>query len=642
MPEANRTLADFSREPQQRAFLLQRSVVDVESRTVELAFSSEEPVDRGWGLEILDHGASSIRLGRLMNKGAVLVDHVTRDLVGVVESVWIGEDRVGRVRARFGKSPRADEVFQDVVDEIRNHVSVGYLVHNMVLESRNNSTGADTYRVTDWEPYEISIVSVPADPTVGVGRSAAAATTIRQSETGESIMPQENAAAVAAQAAAVVDTAAIETRAATGERTRVSEILAIGSQVGMQTEAAEAVGLGTSVEEFRKAALGKMASERGATLKPAEKPGIGMTQKEIRQFSFLRLLSAMAAPTDANLQRAAGFEMEVCAEAYKQSQGRDLKQGAYRIPFDVLSHRDPAAAAAQRDLNVGTASAGGNLVNTTLLSQSFIDLLVNRMLVMQLGTTVLDGLTGNVAIPRQTGGAACYWVTEGNAPTEGAPTFDQVSLTPKTAAAFVDYTRRFLLQSSISAEQFARMDLARALGLGIDLAAINGSGSAGQPTGILNVSGIGAVAGGANGLAPTWDNIVDLESQVANVNADVGKMAYLTNAKVRGKLKKTQRFSGTNGDPIWEKDNTMNGYASHVTNQVPSNLTKGTSSGVCSAIVFGNFEDLVLGMWGGLDIMVDPYTQSATGGVRVVAMQDVDVAVRHAESFAAMKDALTA
>jgi len=185
-------------------------------------------------------------------------------------------------------------------------------------------------------------------------------------------------------------------------------------------------------------------------------------------------------------------------------------------------------------------------------------------------------------------------------------------------------------------------DLAAVLGLAIQQAAINGTGASNQPTGLLTAI-TSSVIGGANGLAPTWQNMIDLETGVAAANADIGAMAYLTNAKMRGKLKSTQKFTGTNGMPVWDAGNTpINGYRCGVTNAVPSNLTKGTSNGVCSAAIFGNFSDLIIGMWGTLDLLVDPYTGSTAGTVRVVTLQDVDVAIRNVESFTTMVDALTA
>lgn len=193
-----------------------------------------------------------------------------------------------------------------------------------------------------------------------------------------------------------------------------------------------------------------------------------------------------------------------------------------------------------RDLVAGTTTAGGHTVATELFGSSFIDLLRNAMVLDKLGITWLRDLNGNVAIPSQTGAATTYWLAESGAPTESQQVFGQVTLTPKTVGAFTDYSRRLLLQSSLDVEAFVRMDIAMQLGLAIQLAAINGSGASNEPTGLFNTSGIGSVAGGTNGAAPTYEHLVDLESAVSNANADVGNLAYLTNTKVRGKLRKTQ------------------------------------------------------------------------------------------------------
>jgi HK97 family phage major capsid protein len=287
---------------------------------------------------------------------------------------------------------------------------------------------------------------------------------------------------------------------------------------------------------------------------------------------------------------------------------------------------------------VGTPTAGGNLVATDLLSGSFIDLLRNAMIIMGMGTRMLTGLQGNIAIPRQTGGGTAYWVAEAGTPTLGDQAFDQVPMSPKTVGARTQISRKLLLQSSVDIENFVRGDLATTLGLAIQAGAIQGGG-ANEPTGILQTAGIGVVAGGTNGLAPTWDHVVDLETAVSVANADVGTLAYLTNAKVRGVLKKTFVDAGS-GIRVWQNGDTpLNGYRAGVTNAVPSNLTKGTGTNL-SAILFGNFADLLIGMWGGLDLQVDPYSAGNSGAVIVRAFQDVDVAVRHPESFAAMVDAI--
>lgn len=352
---------------------------------------------------------------------------------------------------------------------------------------------------------------------------------------------------------------------------------------------------------------------------------IGMSRDDLRRYSIVRAINAAAS------QDWRGAEMERDAsEAVSRKMGR--KPEGFWVPQDVL----------MRDMVVGTPTAGGYTVSTDLLAQSFIELLRNKMMVRIAGATVLAGLVGDVAIPKQTGGATAYWVGESTAPTESQQTVGQVALSPSTVGAFTDISRKLLKQSSIDVEAFVRNDLTSVLGLAIDLAALHGSGSGAEPTGIAGTSGIGSVAGGDNGGAPSWANIVALETEVATDNADLGRMGYMSNAKVRGKLKSTPR-TATYGDiMIWEPNaNQVNGYPFHVTNQVSSALTKGTSSGVCSAIFFGNWNDLLIGMWGGLDILVDPYTGGTAGTVRVIALQDVDIAVRHAQSFAAMLDALT-
>jgi len=365
------------------------------------------------------------------------------------------------------------------------------------------------------------------------------------------------------------------------------------------------------------------------TQAPKQTAEIGLTRTEVQKFSFLRAMNFLANPHDAAARNAAGFEIE-CSRAASQKQGR-AAQGIM-VPFEVL----------RRDLNVTTATAGGHTVETDLRSQDFIELLRNAQVISGMGVQYLTGLVGNIAIPRQTGGATHYWVAESGSPSESQPAFDQVTMSPKTVGAMTDISRRMLLQSSLDVEGFVQRELATTLGLAIQSAIITGGGAE-EPTGVLATVGIGSVTGGTNGLAPTWDHIVDLESAVSVANADVGTLGYLTNAKIRGKLKKTFVDGPGTGERVWQNGNTpLNGYRAAVTNAVPSNLDKGTSSDVCSAIIFGNWADVLVGMWGGLDLLVDPYTQGASGTVRIRTLQDVDIAIRHALSFAAMTDALTA
>lgn len=421
----------------------------------------------------------------------------------------------------------------------------------------------------------------------------------------------------------------IENKARKEELDRIREISSIAERHQLADLGRKFIDEGLPVEEFRKVVLDEL-EKRGSVKKVTERAEIGMSDKEIKEFSFMRAINAIA----SNNRSLAGYEMEISDEVAKR-----LKRSprGFFVPMDVL---------AKRDLTKGTAADGGNLVGENFLASSFIEMLRNRIVLRQLGAKVLDGLVGDVAIPSQSGATTAYWVTEGNPPTESKPAFGKVELKPKSIAAWVDISRKLLLQSTPAVEGLVRSDLAAVLAIGIDLAGINGSSSSDEPVGILNTVGIGSVVGGTDGAAPTWNHIVDLETEVSVDNADVGNLYYLTNAKVRGKLKKTFT-NGTYGEiPVWGKGTQkgfgeLNGYDAAVSNQVPGTLTKNSSVGVCSAIIFGNFADLLIGFWGALDINVDTASLSTVGGLRVVAFQDCDVAVRHAQSFAAMVDALT-
>lgn len=605
-------------EKAERTFSVERAHVNEDDRTVELAFSSETPVERWYGEEILDHSPSSVRMDRLQNGAAVLVNHDTDDHVGVVERAWIGDDRKGRALVRFGRSARADEVFQDVVDGIRSLVSVGYMRNDLVLE--RESDDVKTYRVTDWQPFEISLVAVPADASVGVGRQ------LGDGDQPEAVkpkpemegrqMPEEKKDDIT-PTAPVVDQRAIDDAAdkkLADELARRDAINALAEKWDQRDLGTQFINNKRSIDEFREAVLERMGDD--APLKAApESADTGMSERDIENFSFVRAMNALANPSDRRAQEAAAFERE-CSDAAAKVMQR-TPQGIL-VPNEVLQH------VAQRDLNVTTATAGGHTVSTDLLAASFIDLLRNRMVVNQMGATTLEGLVGDIAIPRQTGGATAYWVAESGAPTESQQAFDQVAMSPKTVGAFTDYSRKLLKQSSIGVEAFVRGDLSRVIALALDLAAMYGSGASNQPTGVVNTTGINTTTFAA--ADPTYAEIVAMETAVATDNADVGTLGYVMDAAMRGALKTTVKDAGS-GQFVWEPGNTVNGYATGTTNQA----TDGD-------VIFGNWADLLIGMWGGLDLMADPYTGSTSGTVRIVALQDVDIAVRHPVSFCVSND----
>lgn len=584
--------------------------VDAESRTMEFSFSSEVPYERWFGMEIISHEKGAVNLDRLNTKAALLFNHDWDKQIGVVEKAWIGEDRRGHVRVKFGKSAFAQEKFQDVQDEMLTSVSYGYSIDEMIL-SKKGENGLDEYTVTKSTPYEVSLVTVPADITVGVGRVAERSAgeeliklTTSEEEAGEKVLP-----VVATTKGSNMED--LE-KAKLAERERIAAITALGDKFGMQDLARTMVNGEKTVADMQQAVLEKMAVKQ--VVIKGDEADIGLTEKEVQQFSFIRAINALANPGNRRMQEAAKFEIEVSLAGAKK-RGKE-SQGIF-VPYEILR--------AQRDLSKGTPSAGGYLVATEHRAESFIEMLRKKSILDRAGATVLNGLVGDLAIPKQTGGATAYWVGEGSAPTESQQTFGQVAMAPKTVGAFTDLSRKLILQSSPDVENLVKKDLATVLALAIDIAGLYGSGSSNQPQGLTNVSGINTKDFAA--AMPTYAELVAMESLIAADDADVENMKYLTEPTVRGAMKTAVKFSST-ASPIWEPGNTMNGYPALVSNQITA-----------EDVFFGNWADLMIGYWSGLDMNVDTAALATSGGLRVIVLQDCDVAVRHAESFCWGNDA---
>ena len=571
----------------ERAFLFEREKIDEETRTVELAFSSEAPYERWWGIEILDHSKSAVDLTRLKSGGPLLCDHDSRDQIGVIESVRIDADRVGRAVVRFGRSARAEEIFRDVVDGIRQNVSVGYAIDDLVLEAKSGDD--ETYRVTRWTPYEVSLVSVPADLTVGVGRAADPAQEIKMSQVETPAAP--------------VDVAKIQAEARTAEQKRAAEIIAIGEQFALQGMAAEALRSGEPVDAFRSKVMEKLAS------RPLPNPTaeVGLTGGEKQRYSVLRALRALVDKDWTN----AGFERECHQAILKRAGIAEAPNNGFYVPYEIQ----------QRDLTATTGNAGGYVVATDNLAGSFIDLLRNRAVVAQLGATMMTGLVGNVTIPKQTAAATAYWLTnEATAITESQMTLGQLALSPKNVGAYTELSRQLMLQSSPAADALVMNDLARVLALAIDLAALEGSGASGQPTGISQTAGIGSVTG----TSIDYAKVLEFQTDVAGGNALAANCAYVTTPSVAALLKQRVAFSST-ASPLWEGgilDGNMQGFRAVATNSVTA-----------ASMVFGDFSQVVIGEWGMLELALNPYANFAAAISGIRAIQTVDIGIRQAGAF---------
>ncbi|CAM2891374.1 phage major capsid protein [Acinetobacter celticus] len=629
-------LPDFNKDKLVRNYIVDDFTVDMEKRTVELSFSSETEVGRWFGVEILDHNQGAVDFSRLNTRAPFLMDHNSRDQVGVVENAWLDHSqRKGRALVRLSKSARGEEILQDIDDLIRTNISVGYTIKKAILKEQREHD--DVYLITEWQPYEISLVSIPADTNVGVGRSA-----IVNNENNSAVPQNEPIAIIPVNqqranrmnwdyftdkdgnqvrqrlndkgerfgeiemVRAVNDTAE---RGAEAERKRVGDLMQLGERFGAGDLVRQYIDENKSPAELQNAILERMHGNQGKPITEQPKSNnadIGLTGDEARSFSLMRAVRAMLPNATLADREAAAFELE-CSEAAQKAYGRSA-QGIL-VPADVLS----------RVFEVGTSNNGATLVGTDHRADMFIEMLRNRSTIMNLGF-IMDGLVGDAEIPKQTGGATAYWLGEEEEVQGSSPATGQLKLSPKTVGGRVEISRKLMQQSSPAAEQLVWNDLNRALALKIDKAAYYGTGGDNQPLGLKNISGMNAVSFAA--VNPTFAEMVAMESEIASDNADVDRMSYVINAAMRGHFKTAPRMGAGTESTIWEPGNTVNGYRTEVTNQIEA-----------GDVFFGNFADLIIAMWGGLDITIDPYSLSAKGGLRIVGFQDVDFVLRNTESI---------
>lgn len=577
---------------------LELTRADSKARTFPASLSSEEPYERSFGYEILEHSESAVDLGRAAHGLPLLLYHDATRPVGMVEGLkLVGRRLVASVR--FFTTAEGDEAAR-MVREGLTTVSIGYLVDRM--EQEGDRDGTPVYRVRRWTLLEASLVTIPADVSVGFGRS--------RIEWKETRMEHQ------------------DTKPINAEADRVKLLVDLGRQYAKYlgpNDVADACQRGVSEHQFRETIMARMESRHTDT----SVAHIGMDRSEVQRYSIMRAINAVLTGD----WEKAGLEREA-SRAVAKAFGR-APEGFYV----------PAEAWSRRDFNVGTATEAGNLVATNLRTDLYVDALRNSMVLAGLGVRFLPGLSGNVDIPRKSSVGSLGMLTEIGSASETAPATAKVSLTPKRIGAYVEYSKQALIQSGLALEGMLREDLVTGAAVLLEYQALNGAGTGAEMRGVRNTTGIGTVVMGTAGAAPDWASVIALESKAADANAVAGSLSgYLVNTKTRGKLKQTQK--GTNLDFAWpdaapgaDGFSRLNGYRAGVSNNIVANLTKGSSSTVCSAGLFASdWSMAVLAFFGAPDIVVDPYTLAATGQVRITLNQYADFGVRQPGAFAKVDD----
>jgi len=627
----------------------ERSYVDEDKRTIRLSFSSEEPVEREFGLEVLDHSEGAVDLSRIASSGPLLVNHNRDDVVGVVEQVWCEGGRC-YAEARFGRSERAQEVFNDVLDGIRRTVSFGYRVKDVQRQTRAEGDKVDTFLVTSWEPFEVSLEVLPADPTVGVGRKTEDEPNVVRvlDEDTDFELPDELLESVesvddeeGAQRNEPTDTAQTvvvkennmdkqelqkeRQSAVQAERDRINGIEGMADKVRHLLPEADELArefknTDKSVADFNAAIVSKMDQvERKIIEDSTEMKSAGMERKDVENYSIVRALNAMATGN----WNDAGYELEL-SRAVEDKVGQSAR-GLY-VPYEVFSRADTTSAQA------------GDSIGTDHMASMFIDRLRDKSVVLQAGAVMMPGLVGDVDIPRLVSGADYAWIDNESyaGSDETQISIDKVTLSPETLRGRVALTRKLLKQSSPAIEQVVRNDMLIGIAQTFDQTALVGVSGTSQPSGIRWIPDVTEVRAGQAGAALDWATVVSAETVVNASNADFGSLAYISNSKVLGHAKSIVKDSSGAGGYLYE-NNQMNGFPLWVTNAVPSTFVSGAANantgGALSPLFFGAWDQLYMGMWGGIDLELDKTTLGDRGALILRVFLDGDIAVRHPESF---------
>ncbi len=515
-----------------------RESVDMDARTVSLAFSSEQPVSRWFGDEILDHSKGAVRLDRLRTTGPLLLNHDSREHIGTIESASIDKDRVGRAVVRFGKGKQRDAILSDIEDGIRRCVSVGYRIHRMKLEEGGDE-GSDVYRATDWEPYEVSLVSMPADTNVGVGRAA------REwqpggSETHDTIivdLPDEDFSMSTENKSTLSRSKQRKLReAATAERTRIRLITEGGEKYGLLELAAKCIEDETSLEDFNRQLLDSLPAAQDytpemfspETHEPSEprnrnviRPASGWETPDGKPVPVLRsdesvtkrLLQSGIIPTD--------------------QQGLDVGDAIRAMITGIW----PADGALHRALAGGTDASGGWWL-TPVLSSQIIDLARAKSVLMDAGAQTVLMSSSELAVVRAISDPAIGFVAENQVIPEVEPTFGRLTFRARKLAARVKISKELAMDAPNAAEQI-RTQLAVVLGVSLDLAALVGTGDGEEVVGIFNhddVQEMAAVGG------PTYDDLIDAIQLVEDANGVPG--GYILPPAVKNTLAKLKDTPG--------------------------------------------------------------------------------------------------
>lgn len=619
--------------------------------TYEFAFSSEQPVERwipgvGYGIEVLGHAEGEADFTRLQDGGAWLDTH-WGDQVGVSEDAWIADAR-GFTSGRFSKNERPQEIERDVLDEIRRNVSTGYDPIEIVLVRKGENGALSTYRVTKWVAYHVAFVGDPADATVGMGRNKDAGefctVVIRGGDPAREeaemllrnkVASETEPAGTAAPAARAAEPAAPATVAApaVAPRGRASEIDEI-KKLARENELPDSLYQDIlerelTPEQARNVVSGWRA--KSVQVQPQPSAERVFKAKDMQQYSLLRALAM-----SANLIRRDGIEAEVSSFFERNRPKEQSYSGGLFVPYrrsDLVDSRDRIEARheAQMALRAMDASTKGQGAELLAPGLEFIDILRNATVLGPMKATFLSGLTAPIPFAKKTAATTFAWLGEGKAITPTDIKFIPLEMGPKRMGGAQDVGRELIIQASLDVENMVNTDMTDGPGVELDRGCLFGKGGA-EPLGLFELPSSSGIQTFAVGGVPTWLKITQPPGKTARKNGLRGSLGWVTTPELATVMQGTPKTAGSSIF-LWEgalDNGQVAGYRAMQSAQMRSNMGAGSDE---HALVFGPWNHIIVGTWGGAELIVDPITQALNFQVRYVLNMLGNVICRYPEAF---------
>lgn len=645
-----------------------------EAQRFALSFSSEKEVVRqGWfgpWREVLGHGDGEVQMGRFESGRANMLEEHRGAPIGVIESAEIDrKSKKGRAEVRMSRTARGRDAAMDMEDETRTNTSVGYIPKRARLIEEDEEKG-DLWRVTLWEPVELSLVGVPADETVGMGRSVRDGYPPVETEGLDEPAPEEEremkkkwvvgddgnkrqvpdtdprpaVEAPEERTVEVLDVEAERKQLREAEVERAETIRALCQMNKLESaQADEFIRSGASVPQVTREILKLIETGKGGSATPSSESLDGLSAKDRKRWSFLRALRLGAGimsrerqdDTDDDFRKVKfdGVEAEVHRKLAKDLPANTTRKGGILIPMDMRTEAEREQAFYRRTLQSNVAGKGAETIFDS--PGEFIELLRSSAMCARMGARFLTGLTGPIGFVKQTGGVTVLWVGENVSDVAASDmAFGIVTMAQKTLQGTSGYTRQALLQSSLELDAMSRVEFAEAHSRAIDKAAIHGLGAAGQPVGIYVAPDVNAFPFAG---VPTFDKMINAETEVAKDNAIRGSLGWMTTPGVAGLLMRTLVATAAGSDMVWtgpfEEGRAANYPAVSTTQVSATMLGSAETGGTEQGMIFGNWAEVLFGLFNTMELVVDPFSQKKKGVIEVTSFQMADLILRHGESF---------